>query len=122
MTNTQLLSAGTLQGDPVINLEGEEIGRVEELMIDLDSGHVGYAVLSFGGFMGMGRKLFAVPWQALTVDLERECLVLDVPKEVLQEAPGFDPDNWPDIDLSMGEELHRHYGVSPYWSSRVPPS
>jgi sporulation protein YlmC with PRC-barrel domain len=60
----RVLSASTLEGDKVTNAEGENLGEVKELMIDLESGRVAYAVLEFGGFLGLGDKLFAVPWEA----------------------------------------------------------
>ncbi|MCO5381646.1 MAG: PRC-barrel domain-containing protein [Methanosarcina barkeri] len=60
--NPQFLSASTIKGDKVVNRAGEDLGKIEELMIDLEDGRVAYAVLSFGGFLGMGNKLFAIPW------------------------------------------------------------
>ena len=59
------LSASTLKGDKVVNRAGEDLGKIEELMIDLRDGRIAFAVLSFGGFLGMGDKLFAIPWQAI---------------------------------------------------------
>jgi hypothetical protein len=74
-------------------------------------------VLSYGGMLGMGGKLFAVPWSALTVDQDEKCFILDVDKRTLETAPGFDKDNWPDMaDNTWGEEIYKHYGRSPYWS------
>ncbi len=66
----QVLSASTIIGDKVLNPAGEQLGIIKELMIDLDEGNVAYAVLSFGGFLGMGDKLFAIPWEALALDTE----------------------------------------------------
>ena len=80
-THPRVLSASTLEGDKVRNMEGEKLGEVKELMIDLESGRVAYAVLKFGGFLGMGDKLFAVPWEALRVSTEEHEFVLDVPKD-----------------------------------------
>ncbi len=94
-TVTNVLSASTLIGDTIRNRQGEELGSLEEIMIDLNSGRVAYAVLSFGGFLGLGDKYFAIPWQALFVDTEKEEIVLDISKEKLENAPGFDKDNWP---------------------------
>jgi hypothetical protein len=85
-------------------------------MIDLSSGRVAYAVLSFGGFLSMGNKLFAVPWNAFTIDTGQEEFLLNTPKEKLENAPGFDKDNWPDTaDRTWGAGVHSHYGVAPYW-------
>lgn len=116
-THTQVLSASTLIGDTVRNMKGEELGNLEEIMLDLDSGQVAYAVLSFGGFLGLGDKYFAIPWQALSVDTNNEELVLDVPKEKLEQAPGFDKDNWPStFNRNWVAEVHTYYGYEPYWS------
>jgi len=112
----EVLSAGTLIGDNVRNNEGEDLGKLEEIMIDLDEGRVAYAVLSFGGFLGMGNKLFAIPWEALTVDTENEEIVLNVQKDVLEDAPGFDKDNWPDTtNRNWLVEVYTYYGYDPYW-------
>src|SRR5580700_11351387 len=92
-----VLAAGTLAGDSVRNAAGENLGRIDEIMIDIPSGRVAYAVLSFGGFLGMGDKLFAVPWSALKVDEDEQCFILNVDKKTLETAEGFDKDNWPDM-------------------------
>jgi sporulation protein YlmC with PRC-barrel domain len=112
----RVLSAGSLSGDRVENASGEDLGKIKEIMIDLHSGRVGYAVLSFGGVLGLGDKLFAVPWNALTLDEGEEKFILNVDKATLENAPGFDKDNWPDMaDPSWGSQIYRHYGVQPYW-------
>ena len=116
MTERRTLSASTLKGDPVRNTMGEDLGKVEDLMIDLEAGRVAYVVLSFGGFLGLGEKLFAVPWDALTVDMDKHAVILDVPKERLKEAPGFDKNNWPDFsDQAWGARIFEFYRVTPYW-------
>src|ERR1700674_3593003 len=86
----RVLSASTLAGDQVQNSAGENLGKVDEIMIDIPSGRVAYAVLSFGGFLGMGNKLFALPWSALKLDEDEKCFVLDIDKKKLEHAPGFD--------------------------------
>jgi sporulation protein YlmC with PRC-barrel domain len=110
----RVLSASTICSDAVVNSQGESLGEVEELMIDLESGRIAYAVLSFGGFLGMGNKLFAVPWEALQLDADNHCFVLNVPREKLEQAPGFDQDDWPDFaDPRFGQEIYRHYDIAP---------
>jgi len=112
----RVLAASTLAGDSVKNSAGEDLGKVDEIMIDIPSGRVAYAVLSFGGFLRMGNKLFAVPWDALKVDQDRKCFVLEVDKTQLENAPGFDKDNWPDMaDQTWGEQIYSYYGKTPYW-------
>jgi sporulation protein YlmC with PRC-barrel domain len=110
------LSASTIIGDPVHNAMGEDLGKIEDLMIDLSSGRIAYAVLSFGGFLGMGNKLFAVPFRAMRIDTENHAFVLDVPKERLKEAPGFDKDNWPDVsDMGYRSQIYSFYNVPKDW-------
>ena len=86
-----------ITGSRVINLEGERIGTINNLVIDIDTGSIVYAVLEFGGFMGFGDKLFAVPWQSLTAVPAEGIFVLDQSRARLEKAPGFDKADWPDI-------------------------
>ena len=110
------LSAGTLIGDSVNNRAGENVGSLKDIMLDLESGHIAYAVVSCGGFLGMGEKLFAVPWNALELDSVNHALIFDVDRERLMQAPGFDKDNWPDMsDRTWGLSVHEFYGTRPYW-------
>lgn len=95
MTTPRLLSASSLLSDRVQQPSGEHLGDLKELMIDLDTGRISYAVLSFGGLFGLGDKLFALPWSVFRVDTDERVLVLDVPKETLEQAPGFDKSEWP---------------------------
>jgi sporulation protein YlmC with PRC-barrel domain len=112
----RVLSASTLAGDRVRNSAGEDLGKVHEIMIDIPSGQVAYAVLSFGGFLGMGDKLFALPWKTLTVDEDEKCFVLNIDRQKLESAPGFDKDNWPDMaDAVWGTAIFSYYGTRPYW-------
>lgn len=119
-TNPYLLSSNTMVGDDVRNQQGEHLGRIEDLMVDISSSRVAYAVLSFGGFMGIGDKLFAVPLEALRYDQERNCFLLDVDKQHLENAPGFEKDNWPDMaDPTWASSVHTYYHVDPYWERRM---
>jgi len=115
-TNWRVLSASTLKNDSVVNANNEKLGTIEELMIDLNSGRIAYAVLSFGGFLGMGDKLFAIPWSALSVDTDEKRFVLNVKKETLEKAPGFDKDHWPNMaDKTWGASIYEFYGSKPFW-------
>jgi sporulation protein YlmC with PRC-barrel domain len=112
----RVLSSSTICSDHVKNTAGEDLGKIEDLMVDLDSGRIAYAVVSFGGFLKMGNKLFAVPWQALQVDTANKQFILNVDKRVLENAPGFDKDNWPNMaDPTFGAAIYKHYGYKPYW-------
>lgn len=109
-----LMGADTLLGNDVYNKDDEDLGDIKEFMIDMDSGKVAYAVLSFGGLMGMGDKLFAVPWAALKLDTLNKRFTLNVPKGALKDAPGFDKDQWPAMsDKTWASGVHRFYGT-PY--------
>ena len=115
----RVLAASTLAGDSVRNAAGEDLGKLDEIMIDIPSGRIAYAVLSFGGVLGMGNKLFAVPWSALKVDEDEKSFVLNVDKKKLENAPGFDKSNWPNMaDTTWGSEVFRYYGATPYWEDR----
>lgn len=112
----QLMTAATLTGDKVVNRAGEALGEIEDIMLDVGRGRIAYAVMGSGGFLGVGEKLFAVPWHALTLDTDRHCFVLDVAKEHFRDAPGFDRDHWPS---AAGEDWHRevhaYYRTPLYW-------
>jgi sporulation protein YlmC with PRC-barrel domain len=114
----RVAGASTLMGDNVHNSAGENLGTIEEIMLDVPTGRIAYAVLSFGGFLGLGNKLFAVPWGALTLDEREHEFILNVDKKQLQNAPGFDKDNWPDMaDQTWGSQVHDYYGSQPYWDN-----
>jgi sporulation protein YlmC with PRC-barrel domain len=110
--NARVLSASSLAGDDVYDTKGEKLGSVKEIMLDTRAGKISYVVLSFGGFLSVGEKLFAVPWGALTVDTENKRLVMDTNEERLKEAPGFDKDNWPNMaDPAWEKTVHAYYGT-----------
>ncbi len=112
----RIVPASQVTGNQVQNLSGDKLGKIEDVMLDDASATIAYAVLSFGGFMGMGDKLFAVPWNALTLIEGEDYFLLDVEEEVLENAPGFEKDDWPDFaDRRWGSDIHAHYGTTPYW-------
>ena len=109
-----LMGAETLIGNDVFNKDNEDLGDIKEIMLDMRSGRISYAVLSFGGFLGMGEKLFAVPWDALRLDTRNKRFVLDVNKQRLESAPGFNPEQWPDMaDKTWEKGIHAYYGTHP---------
>jgi sporulation protein YlmC with PRC-barrel domain len=108
----EIMGADTLIGNDVVNHIDENLGDIKEIMLHMRTGKVAYAVLSFGGFMGMGDKLFAVPWKALTLDTVNKRFVLNVDKERLEAAPGFDKDHWPNMnDPSWQAQVNDFYGT-----------
>lgn len=109
-----LMGSDTLIGESVVNTQGLSLGDIKEIMLDMRSGQVAYAVLAFGGFFGLGEKLFAVPWQAMRLDTDKKCFVLDVDKERLKSAPGFNAHAWPDMtDVAWAKQIHTFYGTDP---------
>jgi len=90
-----LVPMGGICGKPVTNAAGEKLGVISELMVDTTLGIIVYAVLNHGGLLGVGEKLFAVPWSRFTVDAIEGDIRLDVPSDLLDELPGFDKDAWP---------------------------
>ena len=107
---SRVLSASTLSGDDVYDPRGEKLGSIKELMLDIENGKVCYAVLSFGGFLSLGVKLFAVPWGALEVDTVYKRIIMDTTEERMKNAPGFDSDHWPNMaDTSWEKSIYSYY-------------
>jgi hypothetical protein len=107
------MGANTLLGNDVYNTDGEDLGDVKEFMIDMVTGKVAYAVLSFGGVLGLGDKLFAVPWAALKLDTLNHRFTLSVLKSALKDAPGFDKAHWPSMsDKAWSTDVRKFYGTS----------
>ena len=112
----ELMGASTLNGDDVVDDNGDALGKIKEIMLDMRNGKVGYAVMSFGSFLGMGEKLFAVPWNALKLDAEHKRFVLKVSKDQLKNAPGFDKDKWPNMaDQVWASSINTYYKTKPYY-------
>lgn len=110
----ELMGADTLNGNDVYNEKDEDLGEIKEIMLDMRTGRVSYAVLSFGGFLSMGEKLFAVPWRVLKLDTEHKRFILNVNKDRLESAPGFDKDHWPNMaDAAWVVDVNSFYGIEP---------
>ncbi|MBE3023285.1 PRC-barrel domain-containing protein [Janthinobacterium sp. GW458P] len=113
-----LMGADTLIGDEVYNHNDEELGDIKEIMLDMRTGQIAYAVLSFGGILGMGDKLFAVPWERLTLDTVNKRFLLNVDKSQLKDAPGFDKNNWPDMGSdAWNQQMEAFYGSGTRYGS-----
>ena len=114
---TRVLSVETLKSNKVVNANDQDLGEIKEIMIDVDTGRIAYAVLSFGGgILDLGNKLFAVPWEALNPKKDKHEFVLNVKKELLENAQGFDKDNWPDMtSTDWGQKIFDHFGYKPHW-------
>jgi uncharacterized protein YjbJ (UPF0337 family)/sporulation protein YlmC with PRC-barrel domain len=116
LTHPRVIAVGTLTGYRVINPVGDDLGTIEDIAIDMESGRIAYAVLSFGGFLGFGDKFFAIPWEALRLSSVEEAFILHVDRETLANAPGFDKAHWPEMaDRQWGAGIYDYYGYRPYW-------
>ncbi|HTH73218.1 MAG TPA: PRC-barrel domain-containing protein [Trinickia sp.] len=113
-----VMAASTLDGDKIMSTDGEEVGKVKEIMLDVQAGRIAYVVMSCGGFLGIGDKLLAIPWNALTLDTTRKCFLVALSSERIKNAPGFDKQQWPSMaDATWATSVHQYYGREPYWRS-----
>ncbi len=92
------LTASSIIGDNVENYEGENLGTIDDIMINIQTGKVEYAVIEYGSFLGLGGKMFAIPFDELELDEDRECFVVSRDMNYLKNAPGFDQNHWPDTN------------------------
>jgi hypothetical protein len=116
MTGKPLIESDRVEGTTVYDAAGNNIGSIKRLMIEKISGRVAYAVMSFGGFLGMGAEEHAVPWNKLTYDTSLGGYRTDITEQQLRAAPAFSRDRSFDWnDRAREEELHQYYGVRPYW-------
>jgi sporulation protein YlmC with PRC-barrel domain len=97
------LTASSLMGDKVVNAAEEHLGEIKEVMLDLETGTIDYFVIEFGGFLGMGVKYFAIPLRLLKLDAPNKRFIFNQSREILEKAPGFDMDHWPDTNLHFDE-------------------
>lgn len=113
----QRLTATSIIGDSVENPKGDDLGKIDNLMINLQTGKVEYAVIESGGLLGVGKKLFAIPFGELKVDEEKEIFILNRDKDYVKESPGFDPSHWPATnDHSYFDNVNSYYNppVTPF--------
>jgi sporulation protein YlmC with PRC-barrel domain len=112
----RLIGATQVQGTAVYNTAGEKFGSIEDVMIDKISGRIAYAVLSFGGFLGVGGRYYPLPWEKLTYDKAQGGYVVDVDRATLEGAPSYADEqaaSWD--DQAWGKQVYEHYGARPYW-------
>lgn len=99
MKNREIVKSGEVIGAKVTNQSQENLGEIAEVVIDKQTGKINYLVLDFGGFLGFGNKFFAVPWSLFLYNNKDDCFVLNIKKENLKDAPGFDKDHWPNFSV-----------------------
>lgn len=113
-----VMAAATLDGNKVFSSDAEHVGKISDIMLDVRSGRIAYAVLAEGGFLGMGATLHAIPWNALTLDTDQKCFRVDITAQRLKDDPGFDKDHWPRMaDAKWGATMHSYYNRQPYWAA-----
>lgn len=103
------LTATSIIGDKVYNKEDEYLGDIKEIMLNLNTGQIEYYVIEFGGFLGIGEKLFAIPFRLLSIDADKQLFIFDQQKEILENAPGFDKQHWPETNI-------HYYNADQHWS------
>lgn len=113
-----VMAAATLDGNKVVTIDGEHVGKISDIMLDVRTGRIAYAVLSEGGFLGVGTTLHAIPWGALTLNVDEKIFLVELMAEQIKTAPGFDRDHWPAMaDPLWASSVHDYYHRKPYWTS-----
>ena len=110
-----LISAGRVEGTAIYNPSGEKLGYVQDVMLHKETGRVAYAVVSVGGFLGIGEKYHPIPWSLLSSDTRRDGYVLPVDRRRLEEARSFAAEDVGDDDSDWRHEVHAHYNAPAYW-------
>ena len=110
-----LRGAQSVRGYKVVNLRDETLGTIDNILLDMQLGRIAYAVMSTSGFLGIGERLFPIPWSALTLDADRNCFVMDSSKKRFERAPGFDRGQWPKrAGFDWHEAVHNFHGRLSY--------
>ena len=111
-----LISGSKVQGTTVYNTQGENLGEVYDVMIDKVSGKIAYAVMSFGGFLGIGNRYHPLPWSTLKYDTRQQGYVVGLTKQQLERAPTYGANERPAWgDRAYEKDLHDYYKAPPYW-------
>jgi sporulation protein YlmC with PRC-barrel domain len=110
-----LIASDRVEGTAVYNRQGDRLGSVSNFMVDKRSGTVRYAVLSFGGFLGVGKEHYPLPWSMLSYDTQKGGYVVDLDKAILDEAPSYETGREPDYDRNYGRNVYDHYGLTYPW-------
>lgn len=111
----RFLTATSVIGDRIENPQGENLGTIKNIMLDIQYGKIEYVVMEFGGFLGLGEKLFAIPFGALKLNPQKQAFIVDWDKETLKSAPGFDKHHWPHTNKHFDE-------INSYWGSFMGPN
>jgi hypothetical protein len=110
------IAADKVEGTAVYDRAGEKLGSIHNVMIDKRSGRVVYAVMSFGGFLGIGERYHPLPWDVLHYDTGQGGYVVDLNRQQLEGAPTYGRDEQPNYDDPVwGRKVYDYYGVPPFW-------
>jgi sporulation protein YlmC with PRC-barrel domain len=109
-TPLRVLTASSIMANKVYNTTDEHLGDVKDIMINVTEGTIEYVIIEFGGFLGIGEKFFAIPFELLEIDEEREAFILNQSKETLEKAPGFDKDHWPETNSHHMSDANTYWG------------
>ena len=110
----RLIASNRVEGTTVYNRQGDKLGSVHNFMVDKQSGQAEYAVMSFGGFLGMGESYHPLPWKVLNYDTGKGGYVVDLDKDMLEKAPSYRSSDEPQFDRAYGDQLNSYYGVGGY--------
>lgn len=118
----EVMAADTLQHNDVVSSDGKNLGKIKHIMLDVLNGKIAYAVLSNGGFLGIGDKLLAIPWAALTLNIDEKSFLLSATAALVKASPGFDKEQWPAMgDLQWAVGVHDYYRTAHYWEQEAFP-
>ncbi len=119
-TSLGIFAAVPLKGALVRNYAGQDLGKLDDFVLDFDSGRIAYVTVSVGGFLGVGDKLFVIPWEFCSLRADEHTLYADVEKQLLLDSPSIDHGHWPNMgDPGWAERIHSHYAQKPYWNSDI---
>ena len=113
-TPLKFLTASSIIGERVVNYGGDDMGHIKDIMLDIRSGRIEYYVIEFGGFLGIGEKFFAIPFQLLKVDQANKVFRFNEKRETLEKAPGFDKHHWPETNEHKTEYTTLSYS---FWDN-----
>ena len=119
--STRFIPTTRIEQYDVVNKKGQDMGQVQNFVVDMVAGRIAFVIVSFEGFLGISDKWFALPWEILTWSVENKKFILDMSKETFKEAPGLDKTKWPsEINFDLVAKTYSHFGVAPYWDSSNP--
>jgi hypothetical protein len=117
---TRFIPTNRLERYDLVNEEGKDMGQVQTFVADMLVGRIGFVIVAFGGFLGLTDKWFAMPWEIMTWSPETKKFIVDMPRNILEKAPGMNKDKWMDeINSDFLAKCYIHYGLAPYWDSSL---